>query len=205
MTSDNSTRSVCDLWQNQPAGDFQISTELLRNKSKRLKRTLLVRDSTAWLVCLFEIAWFSYIFAVVPQLVAKIGSVMIMVGMAYMTGQIWLDQRNRRNSRARAEASGNINSLEFLRAELVRQREFHRGIWFWSRAVLLFAGMLVFGIGAMVVFSGTDKLVGFAVTAVTVILLPVAVWLNRKRSRQYQREIDQIDTLMLPAAQSNSK
>ena len=126
MTSDDSSRSVCDLWQSQPDGEFRISPEALRKKSKRLKRALLMRDGTAWFVGLSEIAWFSYIFAIAPQPIVKIGSVLIMIGMAYLTGQIWLDQRNRRNSRARAEASGNVNSLDFLRAELERQRELDR-------------------------------------------------------------------------------
>jgi len=198
MTSDDSSRSVCDLWQSQPDGEFRISPEALRKKSKRLKRALLMRDGTAWFVGLSEIAWFSYIFAIAPQPIVKIGSVLIMIGMAYLTGQIWLDQRNRRNSRARAEASGNVNSLDFLRAELERQREFHRGIWFWSRMAALFPALLVFGIGAAVVYPWPDSAVGWAVTAVAVAIAPVAIWLNRKRSRTYQRVIDDLDALSHP-------
>jgi hypothetical protein len=177
-----------------------MSPEELRNKRKRLNRALLIRDSTVWAVCLFEIGWFVWIFIVVPQLVARIGSVLIIFGMAFMNFQVWLDQRRRRQSLQRAEASGNINSLDFFRSELVRQREFHRGLWFWSRMAALYPGLLVFGIGASVVFPWPDDLVGISVTSVAVILFPLATWLNLSRSRNYQRQIEALDALKLPPA-----
>jgi hypothetical protein len=34
--------------------------------------------------------------------------------------------------------------VPFYRAELARQRDFHRGSWFWSRLVLFAPGPLVF-------------------------------------------------------------
>jgi len=198
MTSDNST--LCNLWQTQPLESFQMSLEQLRKKGKRLNRVLLIRDSTVWVVCLFEIGWFAWILTIAPQLVAKIGSILIMFGMAFMNGQVWLDQRNRRRSLQRAETSGNVNSLDFFRSELVRQREFHRGLWFWSRMAALYPGLLVFGIGCIVVFPSPDNLVGYAITAVALILFPLSIWLNLSKSRKYQREIDTLDALKLPPA-----
>ena len=198
MSSDNSP--LCNLWQSQPQESFQMSVEELRKKRKRLHRGLLIRDSTVWIICLFEIAWFAYVLVVVPQLVVRIGSVLIMLGMAFLNGQIWLDQRRRRKSQERAEASGNVNSLDFFRSELVRQREFHRGLWFWSRMAMLIPGMLVLSIGAIFVFPWPDNLVGYSVASVTAILIPVASWLNLSQSRNYQRQIDALDALKLPPA-----
>jgi ABC-type uncharacterized transport system YnjBCD permease subunit len=125
----------------------------------------------------------------------KFGSALVILGMAYMTGQVWLNQRSCRASRLRAEASGNVNSLEFLRSELERQREFHRGIWFWSRLAVLMPGLLVFGVGAIMLFPWPDSLVGWSVVGVTVFVFPLAIWLNLKKSKAYQREIDALDTL----------
>ena len=112
MTSDNSP--LCNLWQSQPQESFQMSVEELREKRKRLHRELLIRDSTIWFLCLFEIAWFGWILVVVPQLVAKVGSILIMLGMAFLNGQVWLDQRNRRRSRERAGGIGQYQLARFL-------------------------------------------------------------------------------------------
>jgi len=198
MSSDNSP--LCNLWQSQPQDLFQMSPEELRKKRKHLNRVLLIRDSTVWFVCLFEIGWFAWILMIVPQLVAKIGAILIMFGMAFMNSQVWLDQRRRRRSHERAETSGNINSLDFFRSELARQCEFHRGLWFWSRMAALYPGLLVFGIGCIVVFPSPDNLVGYAITAVALILFPLSIWLNLSKSRKYQREIDTLDALELPPA-----
>lgn len=175
-----------------------MSPEELRSKLSQLNRMLLVRDCTVWFVCVFEIAWFAYIFVIVPQLVVKVSAVLVTFGMAFLNAQVWLDQRNRRKSRERAEASGNLHSLDFLRSELQRQCQFHRGAWFWSRVAVLFPGLLIFGIAAMIVFPWPDRLVGVCITTVTVILLPVAVWLNLTKSRSYQRQIVALDALRLP-------
>jgi len=200
MTCDNSPNMLRDLWQAQPQESFWMSPDDLRKKRKRLNRELLIRDSTVWIVCLFEIGWFAWILTISPQLVTRIGSILIMFGMAFMNSQVWLDQRRRRRSHERAETSGNINSLDFFRSELARQCEFHRGLWFWSRMAAFFPGLLIFSTGAIVVFPWPDNLVGYSILAVTVILFPTAVWLNLSKSRKYQREIDALDALKLPPA-----
>ncbi|MGA2652397.1 MAG: hypothetical protein ABSF28_17815 [Terracidiphilus sp.] len=195
MTSDNSSTNLHDLWQKQAQSSFEISPEKLHCLRKRLNRKLLVRDGTVWVLCLFEICWFAWILVALPQPLMKFGSALVILGMAYMTGQVWLNQRSCRASRLRAEASGNVNSLEFLRSELERQREFHRGIWFWSRLAVLMPGLLVFGVGAIMLFPWPDSLVGWSVVGVTVFVFPLAIWLNLKKSKAYQREIDALDTL----------
>lgn len=198
MTSDNSPDDLRSLWQAQPQATFQMSPDELQRRMKRLNRTLLIRDMTGWFVCVTEIAFFIACFILIPQTVARVGSVLIALGMAFMLGQVWLDQRRRRASRAAAETSGNINSLDYFRAELARQREFHRGVWFWSRMAALFPGMLVFGIGAIVVLPWPDNLVGYAITGVTVIICPIAIWLNLSKSKNYRCQIDALDALKHP-------
>jgi len=195
MTSDNSSTNLCNLWQTQPQRSFQMSSEELRTKWERLNRELLIRNGTVWFVCLFEIAVFAWLLIELPQLFMKIASALVMVGMAYMTGQVALDQRNRRLSRIRAEASGNLNSLDFFRAELERQRGFHRGAWFWSRMALLMPAMLVWGIGVVVFVPWPEKIAGWSIVSVTVFLTPLAIQLNYLKSKSYQKQIDALDAL----------
>lgn len=198
MTCDNHPNELRHLWQSQQQAGFLMSPEELRSKTRRLNREVLIRNGTVWFVCLFEIFWFVWILIALPELFIRIGSALVIAGMAYLTGQVWLDWRSRRASRQRAEQSGNINSLDFFRSELERQREFHRGFWFWSRIAALTPGLLVFGIGAVVLYPWPASLPGWAVTGVTVLIVPVAVGLNRKRSRDYQRQIDAVDALREP-------
>jgi hypothetical protein len=198
MTSDNSFANLCNLWQAQPQETFQMSPEELRHKWKRLNRALLIRNGTVWFVCLFEIGVFAWLMIELPQLFMKFASALVMVGMAFMTGQVGLDQRNRRASRLRAEASGNLNSLDFFRAELVRQREFHRGAWFWSRMALLMPAMLVWGIGVVVLVPWPEKIAGWSIVSVTLFIIPLAIQLNYMKSKSYQKQIDALDVLRQP-------
>ncbi|MGA2218469.1 MAG: hypothetical protein ABSG51_10310 [Terracidiphilus sp.] len=200
MTSDNSSKELCQLWQSQPHSPFQMSPEAMRNCMKMLNRTLLIRDATVWLVGLFEAGWFSWMLFALREMFIKVASSLIILGMGYMIVQTWLDQRRRRIARILAGESGNIDSIHFLRSELERQREFHRGLPFWSRLVALLPGLLTFGIAAIVFYPWPGKLVGYGVTAVTLSMVPLAAWLNSKRSRMYQRQIERLDALRQPPA-----
>ena len=194
-STDNPSKELCQLWQTQPQSPFQMSPEELRKRKKRLNRVLLIRDGTVWFVGLFEAAWFTWILFQLHETFIKTGACLIILGMGFMIGQTWIDQRKRRMARDVAEASGNMDSVHFLRAELERQREFHRGIQFWSRLFALVPGLLTFGIAAMVIYPWPDSLVGYAVTGVTVVVVPLAIWLNRRKAREYQRQIEALDAI----------
>jgi hypothetical protein len=193
MTRDNSTHDLCNLWQNQPQAAFHMPPEAIHKCMKRFNRRLLRRDLIIYIICLGETIWFSYCFFAVPGWIPKLGSFLIVVAMVYLACQIGLDRHSRKVSRNQADASGNINSLDFYRMELARQRDFHRGVWFWSRLAVLLPGMLVFSIGAMVVFP--KSAIGFVLTFVTLVLVAIAIQINRRMSASYQRQIDALDSL----------
>ena len=85
--------------------------------------------------------------------------------------------------------------MDFYRAELVRQRNFHRGVWFWSRLVALLPGLLLISIWSTVkgIRDGGGGLVVLIATPVLTIL---AIWVNYRVSRKHQRQIDVIDAMM---------
>lgn len=198
MSSDNSSKELCQAWQTQPHSPFQMSSEALRKSMKKLSRTLLIRDGTVWMIGLFEAGWFTWMLIALPEVFIKAAACLIILGMGFMVGQTWLDQRRRRIARIMAEASGGVDSIQFFRSELERQREFHRGLPFWSRLFALLPGLLTFGISAIVFYPWPGNLVGCAVTAVTLLTVPLAIRLNRKRSRMYQCQIDRLDALRRP-------
>jgi hypothetical protein len=193
MTSDNSPNEFVHLWQAHSATSFQMSPDEIRGKMKRLNRKLLSRDLTIYMICIGETVWFLRCFFVIPDLIAKLGSLLVVIAMAYLAWQIAFDRRRRRTSRERADASGNINSLDFYRMELSRQRDFHRGVWFWSRAAVLAPGIFVFSIGAIVTFP--KAAIGYVLTFGSIILFAIAIWINRKMSANYQRQIDALESL----------
>lgn len=195
MTSDNSSANLRNLWQSQSQETFQMSPEQLRCKWKHLNRELLFRNRSVWIVCMFEIGVFTWILGAFPQLFMKIASAFVILGMAFMTGQVALDQHRRRLSRIHAESSGNLNSLEFFRAELERQCQFHRGLWFWSRMAALMPAILAWGIGAVVLFPWPEKIAGWSIVCVIVFLIPLAIQLNYMKSKSYQKQIDALDAL----------
>lgn len=78
---------------------------------------------------------------------------------------------------------------------LARQRDFHRGVWFWTRLLALYAGLFFTGWEPLHHWHGN----GNAPRAVNLLIVSVlavfAVWVNYKRSRKIQQRIDALDDL----------
>jgi hypothetical protein len=94
-----------------------------------------------------------------PNLLARVGSVLSVVGAAYIFVRICL-----RPARTVPDL-GETESIRFYRAELEPQRNFHRGAWLWSRVVLFVTGPMIFLLGfaqgypTFPTFPTSDKLV----------------------------------------------
>jgi hypothetical protein len=84
---------------------------------------------------------------------------------------------------------------DFYRAELERQRDFHRGIWLWSRLVIIFPSYMLFSIGFAMAHPELGRGFATAIAACLFVLGIVAVPLNLRMSRKYQRQIDELDAL----------
>ena len=194
MANHNPHDQLRSLWQSQTVAPFQMSPDALRQKMMQLNKQLKVRDSIVYVICLGETVVFTYVILAMPAPVTlKIGFFLVILAMGFFVGQIWLDRNNRKESRTTAAALGKTGSIDFYRVELVRQRNFHRGVWFWSRLMALLPGLLVCTIWAIVRYPTHP--IGYAMTAALLILRPLAVWLNRKKSLCYQRQIDALDAL----------
>jgi hypothetical protein len=80
------------------------------------------------------------------------------------------------------------------RAELERQRDFHRGSWFWSRQLLFLPGPVLFCVGEAVAQPESARAF-LAILAAFVLLWLRAVPLNLNQARQYQRRLDELQAL----------
>jgi hypothetical protein len=196
MNSDNGAEDVRSMWQEQTCAPFQMTPVELRRKMTRLERQLLIRDSIVYCCCVVEIAAFGWMLIEFPQWVLRVGSLLVIFGMAFLIAQIVLDQRKRRLGRTEASGLGTTNSLAFYRDELARQRDFHRGIWLWSRIGALFPALLVFGFAAVIALPYPANLPGYVVLGVALLMLPLAIWLNHAKSRNYQCRINAVNKIM---------
>jgi len=197
MANHNPHDPLCSLWQGQTVAPFQMSPDELRQKMKQLNKQLKMRDSIVYVICIGEIAIFTFVILAMPApATLKIGLFLVILAMGFLVGQIWLDRNSRKVSGTTAAALGKAGSVDFYRVELVRQRNFHRGVWFWSRLMALLPGLLVCDIWLIVRYPKHPMgYLGYVLTASLLLLCPWAVWLNWKKSLCYQRQIDALDAL----------
>lgn len=85
-----------------------------------------------------------------------------------------------------------MSCASFYRAELERQRDFHRGWWFWSRTLIFMPGPVIFFIGLAQTYPKRATFVWLELAA-ALILAAIAVPLNFRLARKYQRRIDALD------------
>jgi uncharacterized membrane protein YjjP (DUF1212 family) len=180
-------------WQNQQAEPFRISPKEIHKMMDRLNRKVRRRNYMAVAICVLEIVCFAYFFFRFPHPVERIGALLTVLGMGYLIYQVLLNQAQRQDFLVEAGRTSHA-SLEFLRAELERQRDFHRGIWFWSRLVILLPGPLVFLVGLEM---ARPQLAGYThrMAATLVLLAGLAIPLNLRMARRYQKQIEALNGL----------
>ncbi len=139
-------------------------------------------------VCAFVVFSFSRLALRMHQPAQRIGACLVVASVLYMTLQL-LARRGRLSLRW-----GTLASMEAYRNELERQRDFHRGIWLWSRVVAMVPGYLLFCIAGAIVHPVIARQMA-GIVLVYLILGVLAVPLNLRRARGYQRRIDELDAL----------
>ena len=166
---------------NGPADVFLRARELMK---KIHRRTLL-----GYGACLIiAVAFGSFVFTS-RNAVQRNGAGLTVTSGLYLAYQLY--------RRRGLELSSGIHSsvcTTFYRAELERQRDFHRGMWFWSRLLVMIPGPLLYCMGSAMAYPALA--LGWTANAICFIVLGIAaVPLNLRLSRKYQRQIDELDAL----------
>ena len=177
------------LWQNQQPKEIRMSVDEIRKRAeqdrKRVhRRTLLGSAIAGALIACFVLALF-----VLPNVVARIGSCLSIVACTYMAYQV-----HRRRGETLSWQPTGVAGIHAYRTELERQRDFHRGRWFWSRLLICVPSYLLFLAGFAVAHPELAKVLA-AIAAVAVVLAILAVPLQLKESKRYQGRIDELDAL----------
>jgi len=193
MANDSQPDDVVTLWQAQGSDGFRMSTEDIRKRLEAMNRKLRRRNFDMYLVCtVLNVFFIGWMFVGMSSL-QKVGTVLSIIGVSYLAWQI----RQNRFRGAATGQSGDTASLDHLRTELARQRDFHRGPTFWSRMIALAPGLLVFLAGFAQAQQAHPKVVRIIYFEIIccVFFLIAAIPLNYRMARRYQRQIDELSRL----------
>ena len=129
------------LWKEQSVNPLRISPQQLRKEAEKLRTGVRRRSIVGGgAVTIVILAWTLFFF-VFQNWLQRLGSILTVAGNLYMLVQLRL-----RPARA-MPGVGETDCIRFYRAELERQRDFHRGKWFWSRLLILFPGPIIWIVG----------------------------------------------------------
>jgi hypothetical protein len=153
------------------------------------RRTVMGSASCGFLVIYFS--WFAWhpMFGLHSHhhLMLRIGAYLTAAATLYMIGQLLV-------RRGRLPSKGSPATAGEYRTELGRQRDFHRGIWLWSRICLMTPGYLLF-CKALPVANAVGVVLKLSIFFAFLSLCVVAVPLNLRLARQYQRRMDELDAM----------
>ena len=180
---------ILDAWQSQTTDDFRMSPDQIRGRIAALDERVRLRTRGGLQVTIFLIAGMLWMLTISRHIMMTIGIVLTIIGVAYLLFQVW-----RGRSKADSRTSGDLPSIEYLRSELARQRDFHRGKTFWTRMAIFTPGPLLLFPGFALAYPNVARMIWIE-AATCVIFLVAAVPINYSRARKYQRQIDEIDRL----------
>ena len=178
---------VVALWQTQRSEGFRMSNEEIRNRIESMNRKMRRRTFDGYLVCAALIVFFAGWMFVGMNSLQLAGATLTIIAVSYMAWQI-------RANRFRTPSIDVVDTLEHLRRELVRQRDFHRGTRFWSRMLLLFPGGLIFFAGFARAHPEVVRMIRFETISFIVFAI-AAIPLNMWMARRYQKQIDALARL----------
>jgi hypothetical protein len=182
-----------DAWQADVTELSRMPVEMLRARAARLARRTRVRNyggyATSAIVVTGALWWMTRI----ADPFATVGALLIMAGALTMAAQLRAT-RPEGWTAGRAAALGRTASFDFHRADLERQRDFHRGAQLWIRLGVFAPGALLFFAGFARAYPHLAETIGWEALA-SVLLLGAAVPLNAWYARDYQRQIDALDHL----------
>ena len=190
MMDDRNQDEAKDLWRNQPLEDTAMSLEQVRARIETLRRKVRRRNLIGGLACLTVLLGFAYYAIIFTNPIQRIGSALTVLGAGYLMYQLILSKSHIRPETALGNTA---DGLTFYGSELQRQRDFHRGLWFWSRLVIFVPGPVIFMIGFADAYPSQKRHIEVEL-AVLVLLSSLAIYLNLREARKYQRELDALDS-----------
>jgi len=178
------------FWREQPLEDTTVSLEDVRMRIDRLATQVRRRNLIGGLGCIVVLLSFALFAVIFPNPWERTGSVLTAAASLFLMYQLIRRKIYLRRAEPLARQS---DGLTFYRSELVRQRDFHRGLWFWSRLIVIAPGPAIFLVGFAKAYPSLA--IYIVIEAATfVLLLIAAIPLNLRKAKHYQRELDALES-----------
>ena len=186
-------RDVLALWQNQTAEGFRMTPEEIQMKVQELENRMRVATRNGFILFIFLIVGFSLWAIIDRDPITRAGAVAIVLSVVYIGFQVYRSRFRKAPASAVPTAS-----IDHLRTELARQRDFHRGKRFWSRFLFIAPAGSLFFYGLATAHPELIYIIRWEIAAFIVIVL-AAIPLNLRGANKYQRQIDELDRQKEPA------
>ena len=185
MTDFSDDMTLHGLWQRDAAAFDPMPVEEIRRRASRLGDIVARRNLREYMAAAIVIAGFAVYAVVLPGLLFKLGSLLVIAGTLFVSWQL-----TRRTSRPDPAAEA-TDIRSYYRARLVREEHMLSRVGRWYLAPLL-PGLLLF----MTAQALDDRygMVGSTVLIGGPLLLFGAIWLlNRRGAAMLRRQIARID------------
>jgi hypothetical protein len=178
------------LWQSE-GGETTMSLDEIRMYTQKLERRIAWRNGREYVAAVVGAGFFGYAMWTFPSMTVRVACGLILAGAAFIVYHIHTYGSVRPRPQDFAQDFGAANGLEFLRNELVRQRDLLRRVFWWYEAPLL-PGMVLFAVG-IAAQAPKRGWVGLLAALVWVAAVFVGIHLlNARAAAKIQQRIDQL-------------
>jgi hypothetical protein len=170
--------------------DSQVANSSLPGAIQKLRAKVRQRTIGGCGLALAETLAYAALIYGFPSPIQRLGCCVGIAAMFYTGYQLFAWR-----TRKAPMAADLLDSGDYYRAELLRQRSFHRGLCLWSRLTVMICALILFCVGGIIAEpDGLRAYVSIGIGLVCVRL--VAVWLNLRQARSYQRDTEQVDKFL---------
>lgn len=179
------------LWKKQPTETSKLTVAQLHRRAKNFQRKIKIRNSIEYIAGLIVIFAFARYIVIFPYVVVQLGSAMSILATLFVLYQL----HRRGSARWLPTESYGRPYIEFMHAQLSRQRDALNSVWLWYLAPFL-PGMVVFrwGVETEAALSAHFATGWLANIAIGAVFFGIAV-LNRFSAKGLQKKIDELDEI----------
>lgn len=168
--------------------------EEVRAGANKFYRYVKWRNVVEYVACVIVVVVFTTYVFVLPHILQKIGSSLIIVAAIYAAWQL-----HKRASAEPPERAGEMPLYMFVRGQLVRQRDALRGL-FWWYILPFIPGLVLMSIGNALdpkfAAEGPPAWARGLIFGGMTLILAGIWWINQLGARRLQKHIDDIDALL---------
>ena len=184
--NDNSAQKI---WQSQPVEVTTMSAEVIRKRASKFERTIWWRNAREYVAALFVIAAFGSSFVRNHGVLHRIARGLLIAGAVWIVIQL----HRRASARYVPMEAETSTSLRLYRAELERQREALKSVWWWYLAPIV-PGLVVSTLAHAIAHPGPLSWAKLALYDAVFAAALFGIWkLNLRAARRLQGKIDELN------------